>query len=55
MNNYAQAAAKLGVSTRTLARYIKRRIIAVVQIGRGKITDDEIARVIAKRTRKAIV
>lgn len=55
MNTFPQAAAKLGISTRTLGRYIKRRIIAVVKIGRGKITDAEISRVIEKRTRRAVV
>lgn len=55
LNTPTEAAAKLGISKRTLGRYVKRRIIAMVKIGRGKFEDAEIQRFIEKRTRKAVV
>lgn len=57
MNTYAESAAKLGITASQVKYMAKKRKISVISLGHKtkRITDEEIERVISKRTRKAIV
>lgn len=55
-NTYVQAAEKMGIKVGALKKMVYRREIGIIDMGhRTKlITDAEIARINAKRTREAI-